>query len=522
MPALRRRLAALAGLVAVAAATPALAEWRRAESPHFVVYSEGSERGLRDYVRDLEYYDYFLRDRFKIPARETERKLPIYLVSRNGLERVRPGIGEAIAGIYLTSSEDIFAIAEREHGEDVLLHEYFHHISIQSGATASFPSWLIEGLAEYYSTAEIRTGTIEIGQYDRNTELLLAQLDWIPLDDLLTKRIWQIQRREHHATYYPVAWLLTHWMLSDPARTPQLLAYVRDLERGAPSVEAMERATGMSIAELTRQLKSYRRVTSVQFSITPPEAPITVTTLSQAEGDLLLLGQRLKIGVAKDAYPETLEEVRRAAARHPSDPTARLVLGHAEVHGGDEARGEVLLLEVLEADPDNVEALQWLASMHIDQASEGSDGARDQILAARGYLARAYSADPHNFHTLDMLAQTRQGAADYPTENDLETWRQAFLLAPQLPHLRLGYSSALMQAGRNVEATLLLRPLANAPHGGASAQAAQQMLARAASGGPPLDQQTLDAATDADETDPPEPPSGTGEAGRDAESAPQG
>ncbi|MDO9608371.1 MAG: hypothetical protein Q7J26_07595, partial [Brevundimonas sp.] len=113
---------AMALLGLMSAATTAQADWLRAESEQFIVYSEGSERSLRDYVRKLEMFDRVMRFRSKIPLSETTpRKLPIYLVgNRSGLLKVRPSAAEHVIGIYLPTEEDIFAVAiRRGNGDDM-------------------------------------------------------------------------------------------------------------------------------------------------------------------------------------------------------------------------------------------------------------------------------------------------------------------------------------------------------------------------------------------------------------------
>lgn len=129
---------------------------------------------------------------------------------------------------------------------------------------------------------------------------------------------------------------------------------------------------------------------------------------------------------------------------------------------------------------------------------------------ARGFLARAHAADPTHYYTLQLLAETRQMAPDYPTENDLLTWDQAFRLAPQLAGIRLGFANALMAAEEYGQAEVILTPLANAAHGGQAAQMATTLLDRAKSRQAPFTGEELEAAS-ADEI------SDGGEAGPDAD-----
>src|SRR5690554_7795799 len=95
-------LAVFIALTVVAA--PAKADWLRAESERFIVYSDGDERTLRQYVQKLETFDRVLRLWIAADLSLDEappRPLPIYLVGNHReLARVVPGATEILQGIY--------------------------------------------------------------------------------------------------------------------------------------------------------------------------------------------------------------------------------------------------------------------------------------------------------------------------------------------------------------------------------------------------------------------------------------
>lgn len=464
--------------------------WLKAESEHFVVYSDGNERALRDYVVKLERFDQVLRLRFGVPLdKPTLRKLPIYLVARHsGLEAVRPGLGAGIAGFYTASEEDIFAVAIRNDGDQTILHEYAHHFFYQH-LNAPYPGWLSEGLAEYVMTVRIRDDEFIMGEFNTARASWLNYGDWLPLDQLLTKRFGQLESGRLQATYYPVAWLLTHWFFSTPERSRQLDAYLRLVASGVGPGEAMTQATGLTLPQLTTTLTAYARgnVYSATYPIAYRPIEVEITRMPASARDLILLGQRIKLGQTEEQRQEALAEIRTRAARWPDDAFAQLILGHAELHMGDAAVGEATLLRVLELDPDNDEALQFLATGRIRQAEEveDADQRRSLLGQARGYLARAYGIDPDDYFTLLLIARTREGQPGYPNDNDMLTWEAAFDGAPQLADVRLGYGAALIADGRVGEALTVLTPLANSPHGGAAADAARTLVARALGETPP-------------------------------------
>lgn len=487
-------MAALAFVVlmlCLAAPGEAHARWLRAESERFIVYSDGDERVLRDYVRRLEIYDWVLRSQTGLPPREgVPRKLPIYLVGgHDDIEVVRPGIGQGVAGVYFPATEEIFAIATRTRRQDyVLFHEYAHHFMHQHFAGA-YPAWYVEGFAEYFMTVDIGDEQIDIGKYEPDRAYALLELGWLDMSEFLSRHPLEFSDPEDRAAYYGMAWLLAHWFHSDPARNRQLQTYLREVASGRPSAEAMAEATGTTLSTLERRLASYLRGSlpyAVGDTANAPNTTIEITTLPSSADDLLLLSLRLKVGVEEDQRNETAEVVRRVAARHPDDSFARLTLAHAELHFGDPAIGADLLEALVVDEPMNVEALQFLAVARWMAAREAGGQERVRLLnEANQYLAAALEQDPDDYRTYFYLARNREGVPGYPTDNDIATWAVAYELAPQLPAVRYGLGRALMLAERFDEAITILAPVANNPHAGEAAQDAAALIELARAGQPP-------------------------------------
>lgn len=474
---LRALALGLLGLITMAA-TDARAEWRKAESERFIVYSEGDPGQLIRFTQKLETFDRLLRWRMGLPVDEAApRKLPIYLVDSGGLGRVRPGIGDNVAGFYAARDEDIFAVALRGGmGDDVLLHEYAHHFMMQNFAY-SYPAWFIEGFAEYFMTADITDERIIVGKYNTNRASWLRNSTWVTMNDLLAKRSGEVRRRNE--TYYPLAWLLTHWFMGREERGPMLNAYLLDVGAGGDPVEAMQRATGMSNAELRGTLRRYMsEIPYYEVKNFFPPVAVTVTDLPRSADDFLLMTLRLT-GVPENRSESTLAEVRSLARRHPDDPDAMVALGHAEIHLGDRDAGEAVLNRLLASHPDHIAGLQFLATSKLERAEEPGADVRALRTEARGLLARAYQLDDANYRTFMLLSKVREGSTRYPDENDIVTGELALQLAPQLPTVRIKMAEIYLASGRREDAIRTIEPLANSPHGGEMAEAAQALLDRA-------------------------------------------
>lgn len=481
--ALRRLSLTAIAACAMSAMAPgtALADWLRAESKRFVVYSSGSERELREMVTELEHFDFVLR--FFTGAdqnAETFRKLPVYMTNNAGLRTVSPGISERIAGFYTGSSEDIFAVATREDNFHVLKHEYAHHFMKQE-FNFPYPGWYVEGFAEYYAPTEFTRRMIMVGRPNTDRSSALSYVSWMPLNELLANR--PLSRSRHADSYYPLAWLLTHWFNGDPARRIQLNTYLQDVGRGGDPVEAMERTTGLSANDLRKALRSYAngRIPYVGVRTELPVVEMTITPLPRSANDLLLLNQQLKMGATEEVRAATLATIRQRAASHPNDTFALLVLAHAELHNAQDTHtAEAVLKRLLEIDPNHVEGLQYMARAFMERADDAEDYDTEVALRrqAQTYLGRAFEQDDANYITFMLLSRNRSGTPGFPNENDLETMALAYELAPQLSEASLNYAQALIIHNRQAQAIPIIEIVANNPHGTSDSVRALLSLAR--------------------------------------------
>jgi hypothetical protein len=324
----RAVLGAALGLAVLGRAGTAHAEWQKAESAHFVVYSDGGESSLRDFTAKLEDFDALLRLFHGRAAGQDDgaRKLDIYMVrSIDQLRRAFPD-QERAAGVYTAGINDIFAVAIRKSdglAEDTVLHEYVHHFMLQHYPGA-YPAWLVEGYAEYFMTADIEDKKILVGAPNGSRVSGLLNGSWVSSRDLLTKRSSQIPEQQG-AIYYGQAWLLAHYMLSDPERKKQLSAFVGATAKGEDPLVAWPKATGIQINDLERVMRGYLRSAIPNKTLVrdkQPNFPMTVTTLPPSTADLVLENQLAKRAPPKAMGEKLLRTVRGEAAPNGCGPRA--------------------------------------------------------------------------------------------------------------------------------------------------------------------------------------------------------
>ncbi|HEX8570474.1 MAG TPA: DUF1570 domain-containing protein [Caulobacteraceae bacterium] len=484
-----KALAGLALAVALAAgAGSAEAKWLKAESPQFIVYGEGDEASLREFVRRLEVFDSVLREKNRLKAASgAGRKLPIYLVNNHDeFRRVVLEAKEGMRGVYARGNEDVFAVAIRTRGENhVLLHEYTHHFMHRHFPSA-YPGWLVEGMAEYFSGVELSPGMVTLGMPQKNRVDWLSHNSWIPIETVLRARSGELKTDDERAMYYAQSWLLTHYMMSNPQRTQQLQAYMRAVaEQGADPVKALETATGTPAAQLQATLKTYVKgngmtVTRLIGKETPPA--VTITALPASADDLLLEDRAAVFGIPTAERQRLLQTVRSRAAKHAGDRLAEVTLARWEIAYGDRAAGEAILKRRAQAEPKDAELWRMLASSRMAAAEAETDPERRRAMVkeAQEHATAAMRANPEqSYQTLLTFVQSRSGMPGYPQEIDMDALLAAYDAAPEVAAVRLQAARALLRKGRGKEAAAVLAPLLNDPHGGKAMAAARGLLEQA-------------------------------------------
>ncbi len=481
MPGLKRwaaaALAAL-GLLLLLLPTAAQAKWLRAETPRFIVYSDGSEITLRDQIIKLEAFDSILRQFHGLPADGVPpRKMEIYLVDGPaGLQRVWPK-ASGIGGFYTADEDGVFSVAIRQRKEDrTLFHEYTHHFMLQF-FPYPYPAWLIEGYAEYFGATKFSGKFIEVGRFDEGRTNNLLYLSWVPLEDLLTKRPFQLGDSESAALFYAQSWLLTHYFMGNAQRYPRMLTYMKDVGAGGNSMEAMIKASGMTLPVLDRTLRAYLKG-GLPYGRYPMSAPpaVAITALPPSADDTLLLSLRLIQSPKPD--DALMADIRQVVAKWPGDRAAILLLANALTRSGDPAAAEQSLRDLLAAHPDDVDVLIALGTNRLALAREAPDRRLALHREAGKLFARAYKLDPTSYRALYGYVRSRTVESGYPNDNDMEALLAANELAPQADDITLAAAYASMLRREWPRARALLLPLANSPHGGDAAREARDMLKR--------------------------------------------
>lgn len=477
-------------------ASDAMARWLKAETQNFIIYSDGSEKSLREFADNLQRFDATLRFRFKLTDISDPNPLTIFLVQRSrDAGRLATGAGgSSIAGFYSPGSEGSFAVSNRESFEfmpgrgtsvaqQTLFHEYSHHF-MRRYVNAAFPAWFVEGFAEYFSTVDFtKDKRAQIGKPAFARAHGLLRLPAIPAEEMFSKRPMELRDGGKIDVYYGRSWLLTHMLYQFPPRSGQLVTYLDAINQGVDAKEAARKHFG-DLAQLDKELNDYVKRPLTYWTTNEPIAipgTITITSLSAAENALLPWRIERLSSVGED---ERLVKVRDAltklAESHVGDAAVWFELAATHWSMTKEARGvpaaRIAVEKALAIDPKHVRAnvlLGQITAFELDAKGDFEPASWRKVRQAISLANRTQPNDPMPLYAY-YRSFVDQGITPPPVA--IAGLARAFELAPENDLVRIELAFALANKGEFDRAIKLAQSIAFDPHDRGGGQALLDQL----------------------------------------------
>ena len=478
---IRKLLTGLFALAASLSATTAHAEWHKATSNNFIVYSDGSASDAREFAAKLERFHYVLRTFHRISAPTVPNRLRVFLLSSAGAVG-RTVNSSGVAGYYVPDARGLMLVGTRARGgsgdgdlrsaqsqanldpESILLHEYTHHFMYQY-FPAAYPTWYSEGFAEFWgATSFLPNDVVEVGGSAEHRFATFRALGWLPLERLLRIHNYREAGGANVFLLYAQGWLLVRYTFENQTRQRQLQTYLRLINGGTEYAEAARQAFP-DLDRFNSELFSYAgrgRFDVVRLPFrTIDVGAIELTTPGPAEQALMMQEIKLSRGYPQREATEFAAEVRNIAARFPNDPFALRMVMETAWLANDMAGALGAANRLLAIEPNHARALATRGMVQV--AGLAAAGNRDAAAwnAAREPLARARRAAPRDPVVLRAFYRGFAMQGGVPPEEAQNALYDAMELAPSDGEIRYELARDFEQRRMIPEAIAVIRPEAN-------------------------------------------------------------
>ncbi len=489
------------------------AKWLQIETDHFIIYSDEDRERTFAQVASIEQFRFFMDgllpdSMHAVTARD--QKLRLFLLRNpDDLSIVRPQFPPGVVGVYFACQEgasiyssewDSFVMNRKYFGQDqsqvTLYHEYTHHLMARKGLN-HYPLWYIEGLAQYYSTLQYDGKQIAYGQVPYDVNFVLYNLSWGQFDVILDPaKLSSVKNLLDLAKFYDKAWLLTHYMMSDPDRRSRLDDYFLRLEHGESPVSAFETATHIPVASLPQTLRTYSKAFKINVTDAgePPKMSGDVLELDDTfdsyglvgsildtcptpkQGQWLLDTLKLQADIpALTNHKETEKAADRRAAwdwaiaeapKLADDIDYRLTVAYAEILYGDPAGQQAFLIALPTSDEHYARAQYLLGRSYLAVAEKGGNANQGEIFAkavqALSVAATAHHDDPAvQYYLAKALFNMDK---DHNNKAVMQHAVAAYELAPSIIEYGTFAAYGLTLDGQRDKALEILSGFASDPH----------------------------------------------------------
>src|ERR1700736_6166336 len=257
--------------------------WLEIHSIHFTVITDaGDKKGREVAVRFEQMRAVFAT---LLGKERLHQSVPLTILAFDNdksyyqVAPLRKGQPIEVPGFFLPGDDQDFIVLSLSEDESwrAVAHDFAEMLLNYNYPPAQ--GWFDEGLSEYFSSIRVDNKYVELGtdpelfpsttrdllgnQRDSRapkslTELLAAQV-WLSLSDLFSMKHDTSTRNEgsHHTLYYAESWIVMHYLLHEQ-KLPEIGTYFNlVLNQHAPVEDAIQKAYGMSSAQLEQAVKAY-------------------------------------------------------------------------------------------------------------------------------------------------------------------------------------------------------------------------------------------------------------------------
>lgn len=440
----------LSGLVAFAGEKP----WLEVDSPHFCVLTNGNVSDARHVADEFEQLRYVFATEF--PSFRLESGAPLVVFAAKDeltAKTFEPSVwklnGVKPAGVFHHGWEKQYVMVRLDawgpDARQVVYHEYAH--SILHLNSRWLPTWLDEGMAEFFAYTRFQEHEIYIGAPSDRVGILKARRIF-PVEDLIGDLSRYQNDPDEAQTFYAESWALVHFLTFSTGMEngKRLNQFFRTLQQGTDQKKAFQDTFG-DFKTIDSELGGYTRrynFPAARLSNPPKieEKEFTTRTLSIAETDAELAGYHL--------WTHDLDGAR-TLVKQALKSDSRLGLAHEEMGFLDFANGNdsAALNEFSQASTDDGRLFLSLFAKAM-LSPMATSGAPADLAAFESALRQVLSLNPQFAPAYIQLARIDVQKGDLA--DALAASRKAEQLEPSRAGYHLQSGHILLQMGKDTDA----------------------------------------------------------------------
>jgi len=433
--------------------------WVEVSTPNFTILSCQRRSKSIELARSLETFRSIVE--FTIGKKLPVSNVPTVVYAFDTPVTYRPFGDRHTGGFFIQTMRGNTIVIGGRHvtGVDpiiVIQHEYVHFLLSNHGGFV-YPPWYHEGFAEFLGNTQILDDYVTIGSTPSH-RIFDLKLGRMTVEELLSV---SHGSRIRVGPFYARSWALVHYLNfgrdGQTNTTAQLTRYFSAVNRGASEAVAIQRAFGISIEQLDRDLDEYIddsefkaiRVGVENFDL-GAEPEIRVPSKAEVAthlGELLLVRERNEL--AEHYLAEALE----------LDPaTARAHSGIADARSAQNrnVEAEVAYAAALEIAPADAQVhLQYANYLYGRAEAELDETSRSQLARrARSHYLKSWKLDDSIPETYAMYGSTYL-LSGQDTALGAETLEHAHELLPSSPEINIRLARLKLATGHPEEARQL-------------------------------------------------------------------
>jgi tetratricopeptide (TPR) repeat protein len=380
------------------AAVTARAEWIASRTPRLELLTDAGEKSASRVLDRMATIRQVLGE-----EEGTQRALRIFVFASEREFRLYTE-GTATGGFYQSGPErDYIVLPAGAAFSRTVAHEYVHRI-LNRGAPR-YPRWLDEGLAEFYSTVEVRAGKALIGLPVETHLAILArgrELTSQELERAVSSTY--LNERELAGIFYAQSWALVHMLKLGQGWREKTPAFFAMLASGDEPSAAFRAAFGRTLQDAIQELPGYLmhlRAARVEASAKVREEALPVQRLDTISATLV----RADLALHTEKFDLARRLFEDAARSHVDSPEAEAGLGTLAMAQDRRAEAQQHLQRAIELHATGGEMFFELAMLKREEDS--TRGEVDPL------LERAIAADPSYAEAHLLLGQIQTDRGDY-------------------------------------------------------------------------------------------------------------